>query len=125
MAVIIDKNIRTPQIFWTFDLNFKRPFFYEIPDANNIIRYYKILYNADFTEITPNENAPNITQADFDELLDNFDNVKLWKEKFPPNSYTFRGFVISNMFSFPKMTPALWHLKTQPQTSQDQNKVHD
>jgi len=81
-----------------YNLNFKRPFFYEIPDANGIMRYYKILYNADFTEITPTDKAPKITQADFDELLDNFDNLALWKEKFPPNSYEFKGFVISNIF---------------------------
>ncbi|MGS2725336.1 GAF domain-containing protein [Psychroserpens sp. BH13MA-6] len=81
-----------------YNLNFKRPFYYEIPDANGIIRYYKILYNADFTEIVPNDNAPKITQEDYDMLLDNFDNIDLWKEKFPPFSYTFKGFVISNIF---------------------------
>ncbi|MEM9679951.1 MAG: GAF domain-containing protein, partial [Bacteroidota bacterium] len=81
-----------------YNLNFKRPFFYEIPDTNGIMRYYKILYNGDFLEIIPNENAPKITQEDFDELLDNFENIELWKEKFPPNSYSFRGFVISNIF---------------------------
>jgi hypothetical protein len=81
-----------------YNLNFKRPFFYEIPDVNGIMRYYKILYNADFTEIVPKKNAPKITQKDYDELLDNFDNIDLWKEKFPLNSYEFKGFVISNIF---------------------------
>ncbi|ULC60115.1 GAF domain-containing protein [Flaviramulus sp. BrNp1-15] len=81
-----------------YDLSFKRPFYYEIPDANGIIRYYKILYNADFCEIIPNENAKKITKEDYDELLDNFDNIELWKEKFPLNSYVFKGFVISNIF---------------------------
>jgi hypothetical protein len=81
-----------------YNLNFKRPFFYEIPDANGIMRYYKILYNADFTEIIPRENAPKITKEDFEALLDNFENIDLWKEKFPPNSYIFKGFVISNIF---------------------------
>lgn len=81
-----------------YNLNFKRPFYYEIPDANGIMRYYKILYNADFTEITPKKDAPKITKVDYEMLLDNFDNLELWKEKFPPFSYTFRGFVISNMF---------------------------
>ncbi|WP_341214714.1 GAF domain-containing protein [uncultured Wocania sp.] len=81
-----------------YNLNFKRPFYYEIPDANGIKHFYKILYNADFTEIVPNKNAPKITQKDYDELLDNFENIALWKEKFPPNSYTFKGFVISNIF---------------------------
>ncbi|MGK0324157.1 MAG: hypothetical protein ACJARX_000724 [Psychroserpens sp.] len=80
-------------------IDFKRPFYYEIPDANGIMQYYKILYNADFTEIVPSKNAPIITQEDADELLDNFENMALWKEKFPPNSYIFKGFVISNIFN--------------------------
>ncbi len=80
-------------------INFKRPFYYEIPDANGIMQYYKILYNADFTEIVPSADAPKITQEIADELLDNFENMALWKEKFPPNSYTFKGFVISNIFN--------------------------
>lgn len=81
-----------------YNLNFKRPFFYEIPDSNGVMRYYKILYNADFTEIIPTVNAKKITQEDYDELLDNFDNIDVWKEKFPPNSHLFKGFVISNIF---------------------------
>ncbi len=81
-----------------FNINIKRPFFYKIPDANGIMRYYKILYNADFMEIIPTEKAIPITQDDFDELLDNFDNIALWKKMFPENSYLFKGFVISNIF---------------------------
>ncbi len=86
------------KVCYGHDLNFKRPFFYEIPDANGIMRYYKILYNADFIEVVPNANAPKITKADFSELLDNFENIELWKEKFPPESYDFKGFIISNIF---------------------------
>ncbi len=81
-----------------YNLNFKRPFYYEIPDVNGIIHYYKILYNADFCEIIPTEDAPKITKEDYDQLLDNYENLSLWKEKFPPNSYIFKGFVISNIF---------------------------
>ena len=81
-----------------YNLNFKRPFYYEIPDANGILRYYKILYNADFCEIEPTDKAVKITPEDYNQLLDNFENLALWKEKFPPNSYVFKGFVISNLF---------------------------
>jgi len=82
-----------------FEINFKRPFYYEIPNAKGIMQFYKILYNADFIEIEPTKNAPKISQNDVDELLDNFDNIELWKEKFPKDSYTFKGFVISNIFN--------------------------
>ncbi len=52
------------QFCYGYNLNFKRPFYYEIPDANGIRRYYKILYNADFMEIIPTETAIKITQED-------------------------------------------------------------
>lgn len=81
-----------------YDLNFKRPFFHEIPNADGVMCYYKILYNADFTEIVPKKNTPKITKVDYEELLDNFENIELWKEKFPVNGYEFNGFVISNIF---------------------------
>ncbi|GGW54187.1 hypothetical protein DFQ11_101288 [Winogradskyella epiphytica] len=81
-----------------YDLKIKRPFYYEIPDKKGVMHYYKIMYNADFTEVIPQDNAPNITKKDFDELLDNYENIDMWKAKFPPRSYIFKGFVIANLF---------------------------
>ena len=80
------------------DLNFARPLYYDIPDEQGIVRHYRILYNVDFIDIKPTEKAKEISQEDIDELLDNFDNIDLWKEKFPPQSWTSMGFVISNIF---------------------------
>ncbi|MEO1009746.1 MAG: GAF domain-containing protein [Bacteroidota bacterium] len=81
-----------------FSLDFKRPFFYDIPDSNGVMRYYRILYNADFIEIHPTDKAKDLTQEDLDELLENFENIEVWKEKIPPNSFISKGFIISNMF---------------------------
>ncbi|MCF8713286.1 GAF domain-containing protein [Joostella atrarenae] len=80
------------------DLSFKMPLFYDIPDSEGINRHYRILYNADFMELKPTKDAPTITQEDIDQLLDGFDNLDLWKEKFPPNSWEANGFIISNIF---------------------------
>jgi len=85
-------------VFYGYRLDFKRPFFYDIPDANGVMRHYRILYNADFMEILPKGKVKELTQEDVDELLDNFENLDLWKEKIPPNSFISKGFVISNMF---------------------------
>ncbi len=86
------------QMCYGYNLDFRRPFYFEIPDKNGITKYYRILYNADFMEVKPNEKALPITQNDVDELMDNFENVDLWKEKFPVNSYDSSGFIIANMF---------------------------
>ena len=93
MACVVILNF-----YYGFNLDFKRPFFYDIPDANGVMRHYRILYNADFMEILPNGTPLEITQEDVDKLLENIDNVDLWKQKIPPNSFMSKGFVISNMF---------------------------
>ncbi|MEZ4809485.1 MAG: GAF domain-containing protein [Allomuricauda sp.] len=84
--------------YYGFKVDFRRPLFFDIPDANGVMRHYRILYNADFMELIPTENAKDLKQEDFDELLENFENIDLWKEKIPPNSFISKGFVISNMF---------------------------
>ena len=84
--------------YYGFNLDFKRPYFYDIPDANGVMHHYRILYNADFMEILPTENTPELTQDDLDELLESPENLELWKKKLPPNSFISKGFVISNMF---------------------------
>ena len=82
-----------------FNVDVKRPFYFDIPDkTSGTMKYYRAAYNADFSDIIPTENAPKLTQEDFKELLNNFDNIDLWKEKIPPNSYIFKGFGIINLF---------------------------
>ncbi len=109
-----------------YNLDYKRPFFYEIPDKNGFIRTYRILYNADFTEIIATDKAKPIAQEDVDELLDNFENIAIWKEKFPPNSFIFKGFVISNIFDVTAdasiseiKSELLSHTHTGPQKATD------
>ena len=84
--------------YYGFNLDFKRPLFYDIPDSNGVMRHYRILYNADFMELIPTEKAKKLTKKDYDELLANAENLELWKEKIPPHSFKVKGFVISNLF---------------------------
>lgn len=82
-----------------FNVDIKRPFYFDIPDKKTgTMKYYRATFNADFSEITATENAPIINIEDFKYLLNNFNDIKVWKEKFPPNSYIFKGFGIINLF---------------------------
>ncbi|MDE1207691.1 GAF domain-containing protein [Tenacibaculum larymnensis] len=84
---------------YNYSINVKRPFYFDIPDkTTNTIKNYRAAFNADFMEISPTENAPKITEEDIKFLLDNFDDIDVWKEKFPPDSYIFKGFGIMNLF---------------------------
>ena len=84
---------------YQFKVDMKRPFYFDIPDnTTGTTRYYRAAFNGDFAEVTRTEKAPILTEDDFKELLNNFHNIEIWKEKFPPNSYLFKGFGIINLF---------------------------
>ncbi len=84
---------------YKYPIDLKRPFFFDIPDkTTHSIKKYRAAINADFMEVFPTQNAPKITPDEIKILLDNFDNIAIWKEKFPPKSYIFKGFGILNLF---------------------------
>lgn len=79
-------------------IDFNKPFFYDIPDEEGVEKHYRILYNADFMEIIPTEKSLHLTQDDIDLLLDNYNDIELWKTKFPKGSWTLKGFGIVSLF---------------------------
>ena len=86
------------QMYYGYKIDFRRPYFYDIPDANGVLKSYKVLYNGDFGYVEKTDDSIDITDEDVAELLDNFENVAIWKEKFKPNSWKFYGFIIANMY---------------------------
>lgn len=99
------------QAQYGIDVQFKRPIYFDIPDAQGIMKHYRITYNADFVELLPTERAVALTPNDIEELIDGFNDLELWKEKFPPGSWLFKGFVISNIFDV-TLDNAISELKT-------------
>lgn len=83
--------------YYNLKIDFGKPLFYDIPDENGVMRHYRILYNADFVEIFPTEDFKHLTESEINELVDNYDNIALWKEKFPLNSWILKGFVIISL----------------------------
>ncbi|MDT3403572.1 GAF domain-containing protein [Mucilaginibacter terrae] len=84
--------------FYNTQLDFAKPMFYDIPTASGIMRHYRILYNADFLEIIPTEKAVKLTADDINQLINNYDDLELWKRMFPKGSYLLKGFAIVNLF---------------------------
>lgn len=74
------------------------PLFIDIPDADNITRHYRALFNADFIDIIPTEKAKILSEEEIYELLNNVDKIELWKEKFPENSWILKGFSIISLY---------------------------
>lgn len=84
--------------FYGTTLDFSRPLFYEIPTASGIAKYYRILYNADFMEILATDKSPALTQEEVDNLVNNYDDLDLWKQKIPPGTFLLKGFSIITLF---------------------------
>jgi hypothetical protein len=83
--------------FYGTNLDFTKPLFYDIPSADGIVRHYRILYNADFIEIIPTENAPTLSKADIDLLVDNYDDLELWQKTFPIGAWILKGFALMTL----------------------------
>ncbi|PJJ83316.1 GAF domain-containing protein [Mucilaginibacter auburnensis] len=83
--------------FYNVHFDFSRPLFYDIPTKDGIVKHYRILYNGDFLEILPTKEAPEITPEQISELIDNYDDLALWKKTFPVDHWTIKGFVIMNL----------------------------
>lgn len=84
--------------YYKQNIDFNKPFFYDIPDEKGVVRHYRILYNADFLEIIPTENSIQLTQDDIDLLMDNYADIELWRSKFPEGSWILKGFGIVSLF---------------------------
>ena len=84
--------------YYNVELNFMQPFIFDIPNGEGIVNHYRFLNNVDFIEINPLENVKKLTEDEIAELMDNFEDYDLWREKFPPQSWELKGFAVISFF---------------------------
>ncbi|SMP93331.1 hypothetical protein SAMN05421679_104409 [Epilithonimonas pallida] len=84
--------------FYNVPLNLSMPFIFDIPNEEGIVNHYRFLNNVDFIDVNPLENFKRLTEEEISELLDNFEDYELWKEKFPPKNWELKGFAVVNFF---------------------------
>jgi hypothetical protein len=79
-------------------INYARNFYFDIPDKkSSILRRYRAFFNGDFAEARPLKKI-DLNEKDIRELVNNFDNIELWKKKIPPQSFVFEGITIITLF---------------------------
>jgi predicted metal-dependent HD superfamily phosphohydrolase len=83
--------------YYKQNIDFWKPIFYDIPDKNGIMKHYRALYNADFLEIYPVETTAFLSQIEINNLVDNYNDLDLWKKAFPKNSWIMKGFAIISL----------------------------
>ncbi len=80
-----------------YHIDFSRPLYYDIPNEKGFLKHYRVSLNADFVDIEPGVDAKEISEQDVDLLIQNIEDVELWKQMFPPRSWIFKGFTIINL----------------------------
>lgn len=95
--IYVDACIQILNSYYGYDIDFSKPPYYEIPDENGITKHYRVAQNGDFISLSPKDSAKEISQEDVDILLQNVDDIELWKEKFPLKSWELRGFIIVSL----------------------------
>ncbi|HEA30049.1 MAG TPA: GAF domain-containing protein [Leeuwenhoekiella sp.] len=83
--------------YYGYNFDFTKPLFADIPDKNNLMRHYRMAINADFVALEPKKNAVEITDEIAQELIQNVDDIELWRTYFPNDSWIMRGMVILNL----------------------------
>jgi hypothetical protein len=84
--------------YYNYPVDTRTPFLVEIPNLElDIVKTYRIAFNADFMEILPGKGFRDVTKSDYIELMNNFNDIALWKSKFPVNSWIIKGFGVVNL----------------------------
>ena len=81
------------------NINNKRAFYFDITNRQTgIIKHYRAFMNADFSSFIPAKDFKPLSKIEIKQLVDNLDNIDLWKEKIPPASFTYEGFTLVKLF---------------------------
>jgi hypothetical protein len=84
--------------YYGYDLDPLSPSQVDIFDPGlGMNRTYRLTFNADLIEILPTKKSVDIKFQDYIDLLENFEDLDLWKKKFPPDSWIMRGIGIANL----------------------------
>lgn len=86
-------------IFYKTPINLKRPLYFDIPDGmNGAIRHYRVMINGENSLIRPKENYHPLTPDEIRLLLDNSQDVELWKKLIPPGTYEYEGLALVTLY---------------------------
>lgn len=78
---------------------YTNPFYTAIPDlTTGYDRYYRVFFNADFSSMRLKNKAFILTEAQQKQLVDNVEDIALWKKLIPPGTFEFEGMGIALLF---------------------------
>ena len=85
------------------NINYNESLYIDLVDQKTgLMKHYRVLINGDFSSFKANKEFKPLTPDEIQHLKDNFDNIDLWKEKIPPQSFEFEGFAIMHLVDVTK-----------------------
>lgn len=109
--------------FYGTVVDFVSPLFCDIPTSAGYTRHYRILYNADFLEILPLKEVAPLSASEITQLLNSYDDIGLWKQKFPREAWLLKGFSIMTLVDVTTEN-AVSELKTELLGSAEEPDLH-
>jgi len=85
-------------IFYKTPINLKRPLYFDIPDSSGMERHYRVMINGENSRIRAKENYHHLTPEEIQHLLDNSQDVELWKKLIPPGTYEYEGLALVTLY---------------------------
>ena len=82
--------------YYGISLQTSNPPVYDIRDSRGVTKYYKSTYNADFMSIRPLKDPPVISDEMITQLKENYEDIDMWMDLFPPESWEASGFGINS-----------------------------
>jgi hypothetical protein len=83
---------RILETIYQVPVNLRYPMNVDIPDVTTgEIHHFKVMRNSDYSVIRIKPDTPRLTPEDIDRLLDNSQDIALWKRLLPPCNYVYEG----------------------------------
>ena len=83
------------QEYYQVEMPKKHPMIFMMTDEETgLDRYYKLDWNTRFTTVKPHGRPKKLSEKQIARLLDEPQNLKLWREMIPPKNFEFQGFVV-------------------------------
>ncbi|MDO5607942.1 MAG: hypothetical protein Q4G08_05735 [Capnocytophaga sp.] len=80
--------------YYGFNTDMKVPKTVTVRAADGKESKYRMTANADFLDLSPNDNAIEITETALDDIMSNISNPESWLSYFPSQSWKLEGFML-------------------------------
>lgn len=84
--------------YYGLNIEFNHTNLLEVDNDKGYISYLSVSYDFEYFNIYPTDQKYELTEDQIEELLNNYDNTRLWYDYFPIESWIGEGFTVASFF---------------------------